>query len=133
MTPRSRNRLTAWLGLFAMWLIVFAPVVSQMLMSNRAQEPFAALCSALQPRDLGETASVSHAAPAPVHLSHDDAFSACGYCNLLQHHVAMPTVAAVAPPTVLTLAGTVPPTLSTRFTPLGAFPSGRPRAPPAVS
>jgi hypothetical protein len=139
MIPRSRNRMTAWLGLFAMWLVVFAPVVSQMLVSNSAHEPFAALCSALQPRDLSvagvaSTASVAtHAAPAPVHLSHDDAFGACGYCHLLQHHVAMPTVAAAEPPAALALAGTAPPTLSTRFTPLGAFPSGRPRAPPAVS
>ena len=125
--------MTAWLGLFAMWLVVFAPVVSQMLVSNRAHEPFAALCSALQPRDLGEANGISHAAPATVHLSHDDAFGACGYCHLLQHHVAMPTVAAAAPLAVLMLAGTAPPTLSTRFTPLGAFPSGRPRAPPAVS
>lgn len=133
MTLRSRNRMTAWLGLFAMWLVVFAPLVSQMLVADRAHEPFAALCSALQPRDPGEANGASHAAPAPVHLSHDDAFGACGYCHLLQHHVAMPTVAAAAPPAALALAGSAPPTLSTRFTPLGAFPSGRPRAPPAVS
>ncbi|WP_454873394.1 DUF2946 domain-containing protein [Paraburkholderia xenovorans] len=133
MTPRSRNHLTAWLGLFAMWLVVVAPVVSQMLVSNRAHEPIAALCSALQPRDLGMASTTTQAAPAPVHLSHDDAFGACGYCHLLQHHVAMPTVASVEPPAAVALAGTAPPTLSTRFTPLGAFPSGRPRAPPAVS
>ncbi|MFM0168187.1 DUF2946 domain-containing protein [Paraburkholderia sediminicola] len=136
MIPRSRNRMTAWLGLFAMWLVVFAPVVSQMLVSNSAHEPIAALCSALQPRDFSvvSTASVTaQPAPAPVHLSHDDAFGACGYCHLLQHHVAMPTLAAAEPPAALALAGTAPPTLSTRFTPLGAFPSGRPRAPPVVS
>jgi hypothetical protein len=45
----------------------------------------------------------------------------------------MPTVATAEPPAALALAGTAPPTLSTRFTPLGAFPSGRPRAPPVVS
>lgn len=133
MTQRSRNRLTAWLGLLAMWLVVFAPVVSQVLVSNRAHEPFAALCSALQPRDVGAANGASQAAPAPVHLSHDDAFGACGYCHLLQHHVAIPTVASAAPPAALVLVGTAPPTLSTRFTPLGAFPSGRPRDPPAIS
>ncbi|REG52313.1 hypothetical protein B0G80_8856 [Paraburkholderia sp. BL6669N2] len=136
MNPRSRIHMTAWLGLFAMCLVVFAPVVSQMLMSNRAHEPIAALCSALQPRDFSVVSAASvttQAAPAPVRLSHDDAFGACGYCHLLQHHVAMPTVAAAEPPAALTLAGTAPPTLSTRFTPLGAFPSGRPRAPPVVS
>ncbi|MBK3838343.1 DUF2946 domain-containing protein [Paraburkholderia aspalathi] len=133
MTPRSHNRMTAWLGLIAMWLVVFAPVVSQMLVSNRANEPFAALCSALQPASQSLVNQSTQAKPAPVHLSHDDAFGACGYCHLLQHHVAMPTVAAVEPPPALALAGTVPPALSTRFTPLGAFPSGRPRGPPAVS
>ncbi|NKJ50501.1 hypothetical protein CIC12_28010 [Burkholderia sp. SG-MS1] len=136
MTLRSRNRTTAWLGLFAMWLVVFAPLVSQMLMAGRAHEPIAALCSALQPSgasEAGLVAQAAHSAPEPVHLSHDDAFGACGYCHLLEHHVAMPTVDAVEPPAALVLAGTAPPTLSTRFTPLGAFPSGRPRAPPAVS
>ncbi|MBK3810705.1 DUF2946 domain-containing protein [Paraburkholderia nemoris] len=133
MTPRSHNRMTAWLGLIAMWLVVFAPVVSQMLVSNRTNEPFAALCSALQPANQSLVSHSTQANPAPVHLSHDDAFGACGYCHLLQHHVAMPSVAAVEPPLALALAGTVPPALSTRFTPLGAFPSGRPRGPPAVS
>lgn len=125
--------MTAWLGLFAMWLVVFAPLVSQMLVSSLAHEPIAALCSALQPRDLSNASQTGHAAPAPVHPSHGDAFGACGYCHLLQHHVAMPAVAAVEPPAALAIAGTAPPTLSTRFTPLGAFPSGRPRAPPVVS
>ena len=133
-TPHSRNRMTAWLGLVAMWFIVFAPVVSQLLVSQRANEPIAALCSALQPRDL--SAAISHSGytnPAPVHLSHDDAFGACGYCHLLGHHVAMPTLEATTPLAGFAIAGTAPPALSTRFTPLGAFPSGRPRDPPAVS
>jgi hypothetical protein len=125
--------MTAWLGLFAMWLVVFAPLVSQMLMSSRAHEPVAALCSALHPSGASEAGLVALTAPEPVHLSHDDAFGACGYCHLLEHHVAMPTVAAVEPPAALALSGTAPPALSTRFTPLGAFPSGRPRAPPVVS
>ncbi len=133
MTPRSRNRLTAWLGLVAMWLVVFAPVVSQMLVSNRADEPIAALCSALQSVQPGAANHAGHADATAVHLSHDDAFGACGYCHLLQHHVAMPAVAATPAPLAVAIAGTAPPTLSTRFTPLGAFPSGRPRAPPVVS
>ena len=133
MTPRSRNRLTAWLGLIAMWLVVFAPAVSQVLVSNRAQEPIAALCSALQTVQPGAADQAAHANAMAVHLSHDDAFGACGYCHLLQHHVAMPTVAATPAPLAVMVAGTAPPVLSTRFTPLGAFPSGRPRAPPVVS
>ncbi|OLL32391.1 hypothetical protein BTH42_08095 [Burkholderia sp. SRS-W-2-2016] len=139
MTARSRNRLTAWLGLVAMWLVVCAPLVSQLLEASRAQALLAPLCSTHHPAGALDANSATLASvttptnPAPVHLSHDDAFGACGYCNLLQHHVAMPTFAAIAPPAALPLTGTVPPTLSTRFTPLGAFPSGRPRAPPVVS
>lgn len=131
--------MTAWLGLVAMWLVVFAPLVSQLLASNQSNEPIAALCSALHPTgangagNSGDAGLAAQIGTAPVHLSHADAFGACGYCHLLEHHVAMPTLAAVEPPAALRLAGTMPPTLSTRFTPLGAFPSGRPRAPPAVS
>jgi len=135
MTSRSRHRMTAWLGLVAMWLVVFAPLVSQLVASGRADEPVAALCSALHPSGASDAgnALVAQTSPAPVHLSHDDAFGACGYCHLLEHHVAMPTVAVAELPAALPLAGTAPPTLSIRFIPLGAFPSGRPRAPPVVS
>jgi hypothetical protein len=134
MTRRSRNHLTSWLGLVAMWLVVFAPLVSQLLEAGRAHEPIAALCSALHPSGASNASVVvTQTGPTPVHLSHDDAFGACGYCHLLEHYVAMPTLAAVEPPAALLLTGTAPPTLSTRFTPLGAFPSGRPRAPPVVS
>jgi hypothetical protein len=48
MTFYNRKYLTAWLGLITMWLIVFAPLVSQLVASARADEPVAALCSALQ-------------------------------------------------------------------------------------
>ncbi|WP_322012114.1 DUF2946 domain-containing protein [Paraburkholderia sp. J12] len=123
MTSRKRALLTAWLGLVAMWLIVLAPLASQLVEAHRAHEPDAmfALCSASQP----DTAA--------THLSHDDAFGACGYCHLLQHQTAM---TAIAPPqlaaTPLIRVASVA-ALSTRFTPLGAFPSGRPRGPPLVS
>ncbi|MFP3624212.1 DUF2946 family protein, partial [Burkholderia sp. SIMBA_051] len=63
---------------------VLAPLVSQLVAAHQAQQPDAALCSALQP------------ASAAPHLSHDDAFGACGYCNLLEHHVAMPSIAVPA-------------------------------------
>ncbi|WP_342744619.1 hypothetical protein [Paraburkholderia ribeironis] len=47
MTLRTRNRMSAWLDLFAMWLVVFARLVNQMLKSCQAHEPIAALCSAV--------------------------------------------------------------------------------------
>jgi hypothetical protein len=121
MTPRKHSLLTAWLGLVAMWLIVLAPLVSQLVAAQHAHEPDATLCSALQP------------AQSAPHLSHDDAFGACGYCHLLEHHVAMPAIAAAEPLFALavTLDTIAPPVL--RDIPLGAFPSGRPRAPPVLS
>ncbi|WP_322042022.1 DUF2946 domain-containing protein [Paraburkholderia sp. J67] len=121
MNLRKHILLTAWLGLVAMWLIVLAPLASQLIAAHHAHEPDAALCSALQPPS------------AAQHLSHDDAFGACGYCHLLEHHVAMPGVATPAPQRALVVAGDRIAPLSTRHTPFGAFPSGRPRAPPVVS
>lgn len=145
MIRRSRHHLTAWLGLIAMWLVVVAPSVSQLLASAQAHEPVAALCSTLHPggqSDVSQSALTGHAstvgdsghvALTPLHLSHDDAFGACGYCHLFEHHVAMTDVAQVGTPAALELSGTVPPALSTGFAPPGAFPSGRPRDPPALS
>lgn len=121
MSIRARNRLTAWLGLIAMWLIVLAPVVSQLRLEARADDAVqqAVLCSATQPAvDL-------------MHAGHGDSLAACGYCDLLADHVALPGVPPLPPVLVMLLLAVVVPALSTRFVPLGAFPSGRPRAPPA--
>ncbi|MBU6486529.1 MAG: DUF2946 family protein [Burkholderiales bacterium] len=128
MKLRHRKHLTAWLGLIAMWLIVFAPIVSQLLMSGVAHEHhtsvhqrMAADCPMQQP-----AADAGHGAMA-------DPLSACGYCDLLGAHPAMPSIPTVVLSLLVLAVLTAAPTLSTRFTPLGAFPSGRPRAPPAVS
>lgn len=120
MTFNNRKNLTAWLGLIAMWLIVFAPVMSQLVMSARTHDPVAALCSAVQPGGL------EHHAPA-------NSLDACGYCDLLADHVAMPSIPPAALSVVLLVSVVAAVVLSTSFTPLGAFPSGRPRAPPLVS
>ncbi|MCG5072483.1 DUF2946 domain-containing protein [Paraburkholderia tagetis] len=121
MNLRKHTLLTAWLGLVAMWLVVLAPLVSQLVAAHYAHVPTAALCSSIQPDSTA------------THLSHDNAFGACGYCDLLEHHVAMPGVPMPEPTRALvaTLDRVAP--LSTRHTPFGAFPSGRPRAPPLVS
>ncbi|SDD03141.1 DUF2946 domain-containing protein [Paraburkholderia lycopersici] len=121
MNPRKHSLLTAWLGLVAMWLIVLAPLVSQLVAAQHLHEPDSTLCSAMQP---------VQSAP---HLSHDDAFGACGYCHLLEHHVAMPSIAAPEPAGALVVAlDKVAPPVS-RDIPSGAFPSGRPRGPPSLS
>lgn len=122
MAFRSRKHLTAWLGLIAMWLIVFAPIVSQLVVAAHRDDPTAvALCSAVQP------------STGPVHATHADPLAACGYCDLLADHMAMPTIPPAPLALVVLLVAVAAPVLSVRFTPLGAFPSGRPRAPPAFS
>ena len=120
MPPRSRKHLTAWLGLVAMWLIVLAPIVSQLVVAAHRTDPAAAaLCSAGQaPTD-------------SAHVARADPLAACGYCDLLADHIAMPAVPPSPLVLVMLLVAVAVPALSVRFTPLGAFPSGRPRAPPA--
>ena len=105
--------------MLAMCLVVFAPVVSQVVALARANEPVAVLCSATQ-ADSG-----SHHA--------GDSLSACGYCDLLATHAAPPPIPTAVVPILLLPAVAAATVLSTRFTPVGAFPSGRPRDPPTFS
>jgi hypothetical protein len=122
MNLRRHARITAWLGLIAMWLVVCVPLVSQLVVASRADEPIAALCSAVAPVD------------APHHdASAANPLSACGYCDLFATHTAMPSVPPVVVRMLVLIAVVIAPVLSTRFTPLGAFPSGRPRAPPCAA
>jgi hypothetical protein len=69
-------------------------------------------------------------------MKHDvpaGALGACGYCDLFAHHAPAPTLAPATLSVVTVLVAVAAATLSTHFTPLGAFPSGRPRGPPFVS
>jgi hypothetical protein len=91
-----------------------------LLESARADEPLAILCSATSPT------SARHHAPR-------DRFDACGYCTLLAHHVAMPTVPPAALAANLVLVASAVRVLSTRFTPPVVLPAGRTRGPPARS
>jgi Protein of unknown function (DUF2946) len=122
MALRSRRHLTAWLGLIALWLIVLTPIVSQLVVAAHRDDPtVAALCSAVQPST--DSARATHADP----------LAACGYCDLLADHIAMPTIPPAPLVLVMLLVALAVPALNIRFTPLGAFPSGQPRAPPAFS
>ncbi|QPS47650.1 DUF2946 domain-containing protein [Burkholderia humptydooensis] len=80
MTARRRNRMIAWLGLLAMWFIVFSPIVSHGIASIDRELPSAQTCSV----DGGHDAE-DHV--AMIHLG------ACGYCDLLTHHVPAPPLA----------------------------------------
>jgi hypothetical protein len=123
MAPRSRKHLTAWLGIVAMWLIVFAPLVSQLVMSAHPVDPVATvLCSAMQQPSHG-VADTLHANP----------LAACGYCDLLTDHASAPALPPVLPVFVMLAVLAVIPALTVQFAPRGAFPSGRPRDPPVFS
>ncbi|WP_322045628.1 DUF2946 domain-containing protein [Paraburkholderia sp. J67] len=122
---RTRRRLSVWLALLAMWLVVVVPVASQLIASARAASPDTAsvLCSA----------SATAGTPAASHLHlHADSLAACGYCTLLGHQPAMS-----APPAAfaaLDIAESAPAAPLPRAQHIPAdFPSGRPRAPPAFS
>lgn len=116
MIARSRNRLTAWLGLFAMWLIFFAPIVSQSLVALDLNLPFVSICSAS-----GQPASDDHS-PAS-HLN------ACGYCDLLmQHGLAPPPALPLLP--VVERYGIDPSAAVPALVSRGRFPAGRPRDSP---
>ena len=120
MTLRFRKYTTAWLGLIAMWLLVFAPLVSQLVVSARAREPIAVICSAAQ-----HSAASRHVPAA--------ALDACGYCTLLAGQVLAPQTQPAAAPVLPRAVIAAAPELSIYFTPSSVFPSGRPRDPPLVS
>jgi hypothetical protein len=144
MTSRNRKSMTVWLGLLAMWLIVFAPVISQMVLAARLADQPIPHCSATS-SSTATAASASASISMPMSMQmpmsmpmspgmhHDPSkvLSACGYCDLLADHMVLPSVPPVLSTLSLLILLAAVAVLSTRFTPLGAFPSGRPRGPPA--
>jgi hypothetical protein len=106
--------------MIAIWLIILAPVVSQLIVAAGNSEPVAVMCTATAPS-------------AGTQPAHGNGMVACGYCDLLATHATLPTIAPPLAVLVTLVTIVALPILSTRFTPLGAFPSGRPRAPPAFS
>ena len=120
MPRRSRNRTTAWLGLFAIWLVVFAPVASQWLASHGIAEP--AALHAMHHAEMD-----AHAAGGQMPAHHH--LGACGYCDLLTHHVPAPSVAA---PQVFAAVVhvTVRPAPAPDLVLCKTFPAGRQRDPP---
>ncbi|ARP85292.1 DUF2946 domain-containing protein [Bordetella genomosp. 9] len=118
MTIRSRRPLAAWLALAAMWLIVFAPLVSQLIEAYRPIDPASEICSVSRPH------GGSH------HESPDNPLAACGYCGFLSGHPTVPTAPAALLPLLIVAAGVPDAPRIRLFVPLGTFPSGRPRDPP---
>ncbi|MEZ0603879.1 DUF2946 domain-containing protein [Paraburkholderia sp. IW21] len=121
MKLRIRKHTVAWLGLIAMWLVVFAPLVSQLIVASRADVPVGAICSAVD----SDAPAAHHVSPNPL--------AACGYCDLIAHQVPAPSVPPAGLFARILLADaqvSAPPP----FVPYAAaFPSGRPRDPPVLS
>ncbi|MGM3274733.1 DUF2946 domain-containing protein [Ralstonia sp. 24A2] len=87
---RTRKTLTAWLGLVAMALVLFAPMVSQALERHelRVFEQSMPLCEAKTPAAVVAElpiGSIWHDMPSGHQV-------ACGYCDLLAEHVLAPTI-----------------------------------------
>ncbi|AOB30511.1 hypothetical protein AKI39_07100 [Bordetella sp. H567] len=151
--------MTAWLGLIAMCLVALAPTVSHLVRTARTltvpvctidgQQGVhrvvlssvsipATSAVAMTVMAMSGMAGMSHdIAPdpdQPAHAGHGSRpMDDCGYCDLLNHAPAL-SMAPPAPlaPLLLLFGVFVLPALR-RFVALGAFPSGRPRGPPAVS
>jgi hypothetical protein len=117
MSVHARKHLIAWPGLFAMWLIVLAPLVSQIVATHRDVATESVLCSAVQP-----------SASNTLH-DHGNRLAACGYCDLLADHATVPPTPA-ALPTLFVLGAPAVMALSLRHVPASPFADARPRAPP---
>ena len=120
-----------------MWLIVSAPIVSQLVAQAHSHQDatVASMTTAMGDMHMaGMQMSAGdgghHAAKPTVVIK--ATMAACGYCDLLATHAAMPAPAPAAESVFMLITFAAAPVLSTRFTPIGAFPSGRPRAPPVV-
>jgi len=135
MTAHAHGkRLAAWLGMIAMLLIACAPTVSHL--AANARTVAATVC--------GETATPAQTLLITLDGRQDDPHTAggqpdphvlddCGYCGLMTHEAALPSVPPALPsPLPLLMLTMLLPALF-RFTPIGAFPCGRPRAPPVFS
>jgi len=120
--PSTRQRkLTAWLGIFAICLTVFIPVLAQW--TGAPAQPGLVLCSA---GGGAQTAPGDDGAPqAPAH-----GLDACGYCSLLTH---TPFVAASSGTPAVDFApppATRQPLADTPLRAGGRYRLALPRAPP---
>jgi hypothetical protein len=85
MSFHSHRKLTAWLGLFAIWLGLVMPMVSQGV--QRHLNPILSLSVCL-----ADNESDSHVITPDTEQSrhHQITVAACGYCGLLASHPPIP-------------------------------------------
>ncbi|VCU71075.1 hypothetical protein PIGHUM_03155 [Pigmentiphaga humi] len=114
-----------------MLLLVCAPTVSHFLAATWSVT--VPICT--EADTPGQSAIVSILKLDKQHDSshHQADLEDCGYCGLLTHDAALLPVPPAMPfPLLLVMLALLLPPLR-RFTPIGAFPSGQPRAPPRFS
>lgn len=124
-------RLTAWLGLLALWLGLAAPVVTQMLAAREsAASPavsFAELCSTHAARAMHALAGDSGEAGPQPSTHHD---KSCGYCGFLAHHLPLAGSGFSVPRASMAFGPTVH-ARALGFRLVARFSPNRPRGPPA--
>lgn len=101
MFRRRRHLLrpSAWLALFALVLLLVAPLYSQLSREQASTTRHqtgqtTALLAATDSTHHGVDLHASHGADQPLHI-HSDWNESCGYCSLLQH---FPFLDITAPP-----------------------------------
>lgn len=116
----ARNRLSAWLALLAMWLIICAPAVSQVLAARQAREPVAELCSG----------SAAFAAQGQRAGHQTPTLAKCGYCDFVGTHPAHLSPTALAQPWLPLVQHTVAAPAVDTLVPIFTVQAGHPRDPP---
>ncbi|EIN03208.1 hypothetical protein WQE_00060 [Paraburkholderia hospita] len=97
MTGHARKHSIAWVGIVAIWLVVFASLASQLLELIESSVPVAANCSAVKSEN-------TRRQPLP------EDFSVCDYCDIVAQQAIVVTsvqilaMASILLATVLTLA-----------------------------
>ncbi|MBU9520547.1 DUF2946 domain-containing protein [Burkholderia multivorans] len=112
--------LTAWLGVFAIWFAIAAPLVSQWRVAQ-ASAVDATICSAEHGTHRSSDAAGAHA--------HGLSLDACGYCGFFAHSPAIggASAASFAPVPVSSVFVAAPQADATHP---DRYPRAYPRAPP---
>lgn len=89
---RAHRKLTAWLGLLAIWLGLLMPIASQSLQRHHDSELSLTYCVADGDQHVQVPAATTDT--GDHHATHDG-WQACGYCGLLAQHMPVPHATAL--------------------------------------
>ena len=126
MPFRSHRKLTAWLGLLAIWLGLLMPIASQSVQRHHDPDLKLSFCFPDGKQDIHLATPDTH---QDTHQSHD--WKACGYCGLLALHMPLAHVATLVVDTPDRHVSSSPATSLAVDLPLAHTPAF-PRAPPPL-